>query len=79
MPNDVGRIKEIAELIKMGYLSQILISQDTCLKVKLTCWGGHGYAHIIENVIPLMRIYGYTEEQIQTLTIDNPKNMLTIR
>lgn len=77
-PNDVGRIKEIAELIDLGYLRQILISQDTCQKVMLACWGGHGYAHILDNVIPLMRVYGYTDEQIRALTVDNPKNMLTI-
>ena len=78
MLNDVGRIKEIAELMDMGYLKQILISQDTCQKVMLARWGGHGYSHILENVVPLMRVYGYTEEQIHTLTIENPKDMLTI-
>lgn len=76
--NDVGRIREIAELIDMGYLEQILISHDTGLKVDLTCWGGPGYAHILENAIPLMRVYGYTEEQINALTVENPKKMLTI-
>ena len=79
MLNDVGRIKQIAELIDMGYLRQILISHDTCMKTMLACWGGHGYAHIIENVIPLMRVYGYTEEQIHTLTVENPRDMLAIR
>lgn len=77
MLNDVGRIKEIKELIGKGYLRQILISQDICLKIDLTRWGGHGYAHILEHVIPLMKVYGLTEEQIVVLTLENPKNMLT--
>lgn len=76
--NDVGRIREIADLMDRGYLKQILISQDTCQKIMLARWAGHGYSHILENVLPFMRFYGYTEEQIHTLTIENPKNMLTI-
>ena len=78
MPNDVGRLKQISELIDLGYIRQILMSQDTCMKIDLTRWGGPGYAHILENVIPLMRVYGYTEEQIRTLTVENPRVMLTI-
>ncbi len=79
MPNDVGRIKEIVQLIDRGYLRQILISQDISHKSKLACWGGPGYAHILENVLPLMRVYGCTEEHIRALTVENPKNVLAIR
>jgi len=78
MPNDVGRIKQISELIEKGYLKQILISQDTCMKIDLRRWGGPGYSHIIDNVIPLMNVYGFNKEQIDILTIDNPRTMLTI-
>ena len=74
----MGRLKQISELIDLGYIRQILMSQDTCMKIDLTRWGGPGYAHILENVIPLMRVYGYTEEQIRTLTVENPRVMLTI-
>ena len=77
MPNDVGRIKEIAELIDLGWLDKILISHDHCLKINYTQWGGPGFAHMIQRVIPYMRVYGYTEEQIRRLTIENPACMLT--
>lgn len=77
-PNDVGRIKEIKELIELGFIKQLLLSQDVCLKTDLTMWGGPGYAHILENVVPLMRVYGMPEEQIQILTVENPKELLTI-
>jgi phosphotriesterase-related protein len=77
--NDVARVREIAELIGKGYLRQILISQDICYKIALARWGGPGYAHILENVVPLMRVYGYTEEQINALIKENPRDMLTGR
>lgn len=79
LPNDVGRIKEIAELIEKGYLRQILISHDISQKIQHYHWGGPGFAHILENVIPLMQVYGYTEKIIHTITVENPKNMLAIQ
>ena len=53
--NDNQCINEIMELINEGYLERILISQDTAFKHCLACYGGRGYAHLIENVIPLMQ------------------------
>ena len=78
MPNDVGRLKQISELIEKGYLDKILMSHDICYKIMQARWGGPGYAHIIENVVPIMPIYGYTPEQIHALTVENPKSVLTI-
>ncbi len=38
---------------------------------------GPGYAHILNNVVPLMRQKGMTQEQIQTLMVVNPGRLLT--
>ena len=77
MPNDVARIKEIADLIERGWGDRVLISHDNCLKTNFTLWGGPGFAHIIDHAIPYMRVYGYTEAQIRQLTHINPARMLT--
>lgn len=77
MPNDAQRINRIMALIDKGFLNQILISQDRAFKSQLWHYGGPGYAHILENVVPLMREKGMTEEQIQTLMVDNPRRLLT--
>ena len=77
MPSDVQRIYHIIELIKEGYLKQILLSQDCCFKHKYIKYGGFGYAHIIEHIIPWMKQRGVTDEQIHTMVIDNPKNILS--
>ena len=50
---------------------------DTAFKHCLSCYGGRGYAHINENVIPLMRAKGMTDDQIHTITVENPKRLLT--
>ena len=74
--NDVGRIKEIKELISMGYLKQILLSQDIFCKIMLVSYGGWGYAHLLREVVPLMKIYGISDEQIHTMMVENPKRVL---
>lgn len=76
VPNDAGRLNEIMALIDEGFLNQILISHDHCLKYRLWHYGGPGYAHILENVVPLMREKGMSEEQINALLIENPKRLL---
>jgi phosphotriesterase-related protein len=78
MPNDLGRIKEILNLIERGFLERILLSHDIGMKVMLTSYGGWGYAHLLREVVPLMQVYGVTDEQIYTMMVENPKRLLTI-
>ena len=77
MPNDAFRVNYIIKLIDKGYLDKILISTDICMKNKLVSYGGPGYAHIIDNVVPWMRARGLSEDIVNTITIENPKRVLT--
>jgi len=77
VPNDAARVKYIIRLIDKGFLNQIFITTDTCMKYRLVCYGGPGYAHIPENVIPWMRAKGMTEDVINTITVENPKRAFT--
>ena len=77
LPNDAQRINEITELINKGYLSQMLISQDIWNKTQRCAYGGWGYAHILRDTIPVMRVKGMTEEQIHTIMVENPRRLLT--
>ena len=75
-PCDRERIEQIMDLINKGYLKQVLMSQDTCLKSKLVCYGGQGYAHILRNILPQMLARGITEEHIKTIMVENPRRFL---
>lgn len=75
IPNDTQRIYEICELIDAGFLTQVLISQDVCRKTARACYGGWGYAHILKYVVPMMRQRGITQQQIDTMLIDNPQRL----
>ena len=77
LPNDAQRINEIIELINRGYLNQILISQDIWNKTQRCAYGGWGYAHILRDTLPVMRVKGMTEEQIRIVMVENPRRLLT--
>jgi len=75
-PSPTQRINDIIQLIADGYLAQILISGDICYKHMLVNYGGYGYAHILHDIVPLMRNKGMSDEQIHTLLVENPKRVL---
>lgn len=75
-PCDCERILQIKGLIERGHLRQVLISQDICLKTKLTRYGGPGYAHILRNILPQMKAREITDEQIHTIMATNPQTLL---
>ena len=77
LPNDAQRVNEVTELINKGYLNQMLISQDIWNKTQRCAYGGWGYAHILRDTLPVMRVKGMTEEQIHTIMVENPRRLLT--
>ena len=77
MPNDATRIDYLMKLIAAGYRDRLLVSQDICTKIRLTKYGGEGYSHILENVIPMMMQKGMTREDVDAITVENPARVLT--
>jgi phosphotriesterase-related protein len=77
MPNDGRRLQLIRALIDRGHLERVVISHDICYKTRLTSFGGHGFGHIFENVIPLMRQMRFSQAEIDAILVDNPRRLLT--
>jgi phosphotriesterase-related protein len=78
LPNDAGRINQLRALSEAGYLERLVVAQDICQKVYLRRYGGTGYAHILESVIPLMRRKGWSESDVRRLTHENPADLLSV-
>lgn len=74
---DWDYMTEIIELAEDGYIERALMSHDTCFKIHLSTYGGHGHAHILKNIIPLLLKRGMSQEQVRTLTVANPRRALT--
>jgi len=75
-PPDQSRVSGLVKLIEAGYSKQVLLSAECCYKCTLRKYGGYGYAHVLENILPDLRFYGVTEEQINTMLVDNPRRLL---
>ena len=76
MPNDGKRLDYFLHLRDEGRIGQVLMAQDICNKHRLTKYGGHGYAHILENVMPIMRRKGFLAEEIDQIMVGNPARAL---
>ena len=74
--HDTERVTFLKKLIDDGYLRQILLSCDLCLKNLMHCYGGWGYDHVLTNIVPMMEDEGITNEQIHTLLVENPADWL---
>ncbi len=76
---DTERVKVAARIINGGYGKQLLMTNDICLKCMLSKFGGSGYAHIFNNIVPLLASEGIDEEYIRNVVLrENPLRMLAV-
>lgn len=76
MPSDAQRLDFIKRIVDEGYGNKVVIAQDICSNHRLRQYGGHGYGHILENIVPRMRSKGFSEEAINAITVGNPATIL---
>lgn len=74
--HDTDRVTLLKRMIDDGYLHQILLSCDLCLKNLMHSYGGWGYDHVLTNIVPMMQDEGITNEQIEIMLKYNPADWL---
>jgi len=79
-PSDFERCKTIKQLIDAGFGENIVVSHDLAFKSRLIMYGGTGYDYITRNCVPYMKqLCGITEQNIQSIFVETPKRVLTIK
>ena len=74
-----GRVVEsICDLLARGHAERILLSQDVCHDSQLKRYGGNGYTYLADAFLPRLREAGVSDAEIRTITVDNPRRLLTI-
>ncbi len=74
-----GRIVEsICDLLGAGHAERIMLSQDVCHDSQLARYGGNGYTYLATAFLPSLREAGVSDDEIRTITVDNPRRLLTI-
>jgi phosphotriesterase-related protein len=70
------RVGFVMNLVKAGFISQILLSHDTCSRTHLRILGGGGYTYIPIGFAAALEAAGLTRDDIDQLLIDNPRRIL---
>jgi predicted metal-dependent phosphotriesterase family hydrolase len=74
-----GRVIELlCELLARGHVDRILLSQDVCHDSQLARYEGSGYVYLAETFLPRLLAAGVSESEIETITVANPRRLLTI-
>ncbi|TDO94175.1 phosphotriesterase-related protein [Halanaerobium saccharolyticum] len=74
---DQKRIDMLKKLVDDGFINQLFISNDMGRKSYLKSYGGGpGWEYIQHKFIPRLLREGFTQGQIDTIFIDNPKRFL---
>ncbi len=70
------RARNVAALVRAGYLERVLVSMDICANSHLHWYGGPGYDYLLRTFVPLLRQEGLSEHEIRTILVDNPRAVL---
>jgi predicted metal-dependent phosphotriesterase family hydrolase len=74
-----GRIVDLLRaLLSRGHVEHIFLSQDVCHDSQLRHYEGNGYTYLADTFLPRLRAVGVSDAEIDTMTIANPRRLLTI-
>jgi phosphotriesterase-related protein len=76
LPTDAERVKVVRELTQEGHSRRILLSHDTCMKYEYGTYGGAGYSHLLQRIIPMLKEEGVAENEINAMLVENPRSLL---
>ena len=68
----------LLELLHRGHAGRVLLSLDVCHNGQLRRYAGNGYTYLQASFLPRLRERGVSDAEIDRLTIDNPRRILTI-
>ncbi len=73
---DEVRAKNIIKLIEKGYGNHIVLSNDISRRTYFTSYGQNGYLSVMKIVVPLLKEYGASKEDLDKLLIYNPARIV---
>jgi phosphotriesterase-related protein len=68
----------LLDLLARGHGARILLSQDVCHNEQLRAYGGNGYTYLADTFLPRLRDRGVDDATIRTITVENPRRLLTV-
>jgi phosphotriesterase-related protein len=78
MLNDAQRLGYVRRMVDEGYGERVLMAQDMFGKHRQVRFGGQGFKHLPENVVPRMPDYGFSADEVEMITKRNPARVATL-
>lgn len=66
----------LAALLRDGYAEQLVIGNDVFTKLATRYGGGEGYCRLTDFVVPVLKECGFSSQDIDQLTVHNPRKIL---
>ena len=76
MSSDAQRLETLEYMMAEGFGDQIVIGHDVCIKAQRAKYGGKGFDHIIDSIVPRMRARGFSGADINGILVANPARAL---
>lgn len=70
-PDDERALRGVKRLMEAGFADRVLISQDVFLKSMLHRFGGLGYTHVLDTMVPVAGAVGIDEAQLHGFLTTN--------
>ncbi|MFI5316846.1 MAG: phosphotriesterase [Myxococcota bacterium] len=77
-PRDKEEIDTVMRLLEAGHASRVLIGNEIGWKTCYKAYGGWGYAHVYDHVVPWLRDCGASEAQLDAMLVENPARLHAI-
>ncbi len=74
-PRDKEEIDLVMRLIEAGHADRILIGNEIGWKTCYKAYGGWGYAHVFDHVVPWLRDCGASEAHVRQILVENPAKL----
>lgn len=74
-PRDKEEIALVLALLDAGHADRVLIGCEVGWKTCYQAYGGWGYAHVLDHIVPWLKDCGATDGDIRTMTVDNPARL----
>jgi phosphotriesterase-related protein len=74
--SDGERVRAMKLLIDGGLGERLFFSQDVCSKMQTVQYGGYGYAHLLENILPMLEYHGVERGVLNRILRENPLRFL---
>jgi phosphotriesterase-related protein len=76
--SDAQRLDLVRGVFDAGLGDRVVLAHDICTKHRLSAYGGHGYGHLLAEVVPWMHERGFTGGETTAMLIDNPARLLGV-